>query len=45
MDLEKLLAILKEINAIISALEGMGLKVDGTINLSTILALVHKGSA
>lgn len=39
MDLDKLLQILKEVNAIVSALRDMGIKIDGTINLADLLKL------
>ena len=42
MNLTELLAILKEVNAIIAALRDMGLKVNGSIDLATILSLLPK---
>jgi hypothetical protein len=40
MDLEKMLAVLKEVHAVIDGLNAMGIKVNGTIDLPTILRLV-----
>ena len=42
MDLDKLLQILKEVNAILQALAALGLKVQGTINLSDLLGLIKR---
>lgn len=41
MNLETLLAILKEINVLLTNLQALGLKVNGTIDLSTLLSLVR----
>jgi len=41
MNLAQVLDVLKEANAIIASLKEMGLKVEGTINLATILALIN----
>lgn len=41
MNLTELLAILKEVNILLTNLQALGLKVDGTVDLSTLLALVR----
>jgi hypothetical protein len=44
INLGELLAVLKEINAILSALRDMGVKIEGTIDLSTLIKLVRPAS-
>lgn len=41
MNLSDLLAILKEINILLANLQALGLKVNGSIDLPTLLALVR----
>ncbi len=41
-DLDKLLAILKEVNAILQALVALGLHIDGTVKLGDLLKLASK---
>lgn len=40
MNLETVLAILKEVSVIVAALQAMGLKVEGTVNMADLLKLV-----
>lgn len=40
MDLEKVLEILKEVHAVLDGLNAMGIKVNGVLDLPTILRLV-----
>lgn len=42
MDLEKLLAVLKEVNQTLGLLAQLGLKVNGVLELSDVLALLPK---
>lgn len=39
MNLTEVLAILKEVNLLVSSLQAMGLKVEGTVSLTTLLSL------
>lgn len=42
MNLSEVLAILQEVSKILEALRGMGVTVNGTLDLPTLIALVKK---
>ena len=42
MNLSELLAVLKEINQVLAALQAMGLKIGGQIDVPTILSLINR---
>lgn len=39
VNIEQILAIVQEVSKILQALEGMGLKVNGTVDLPTVIDL------
>lgn len=42
VDLDKLLMVLQKISDIVSALREMGLKLEGTVDLATLLSLLRR---